>query len=225
MKVSVIIPTYNREKYIGRVLRSLLEQAWPKENYEIIVVNDGSTDHTKSVLASFGRAIRILDLKTNKGLPYACNVGIKNALSRFVVRVDDDDYVHEDFLKTLYNFLAMNEHFDAVCCDYYVVDEKERVIERRNAKKHPIACGIMFRKDNLIDIGLYNEKFLCREDEELRIRYLKKYNIYRIELPLYRYMIHSENLTQDREKMEYYKNILMKYYNENQKDNKNQAKD
>jgi len=213
MKVSVIIPTYNREKYIGRAIRSVLEQSWPKENYEIIVVNDGSTDNTKSVLSAFGDSIKVINLKENKGLPYVCNLGIKNSLSRFVVRIDDDDYIHQDFLKTLYNFLSMNKQFDAVCCDYYLVDEKEGILGRRNAQTHPIACGIMFRKDNLVDIGLYDEKFLYREDEDLRIRYSKKHNIYRIELPLYRYMIHSNNLTANKEKMDYYKSILDKKHN------------
>lgn len=210
MKVSVIIPTYNREKYIGRAIRSLLEQSWPKENYEIIVVNDGSTDNTKAVLSAFGNLIKVINLEENKGLPYACNLGIKNALSRFVVRVDDDDYVQEDFLKTLYNFLSMNENFDAVCCDYYLVDEKEKVLERRNAKIHPIACGIMFRKDNLVDVGLYDENFLSKEDEDLRIRYLKKYNIHRIELPLYRYMQHPKRMSNNKENIKKYEKLLRK---------------
>lgn len=213
MKVSVIIPTYNREKYIGRAIRSLLEQSWPKENYEIIVVNDGSTDNTPAVLNAFGDLIKVINLRKHKGLPYALNLGIRRALSRFVVRVDDDDYVSEDFLKTLYNFLSMNDDFDAVCCDYYVVDEKERVLERRNPQLHPIACGIMFRKDNLVDIGLYDEKFLYLEDEDLRIRYLKKYNIHRVELPLYRYLQHPKRMSNDKKNMKKYKKLLQKKHN------------
>lgn len=208
MKVSVIIPTYNREKYIGRAVRSVLEQSWPNQDYEIIVVNDGSTDQTKAVLSAFGDSIKVLNHQKNKGLPHACNAGIKSALSRFVVRVDDDDYVHEDFLRILYHYLSMNDHLDAVSCDYYLVDEKEKVLGRRNAETHPIACGVMFRKDNLVDIGLYDENFLAKEDEDLRIRYLQKYNIYRVELPLYRYMIHSSNLTLDKERLAFYQEQL-----------------
>lgn len=208
MKVSVIIPTHNREKYIGRAVRSLLDQNWPRGNYEIIVVNDGSQDHTLAVLSAFGDSIKIIDLKENKGLPVACNTGIQKAQGRFVVRVDDDDYVHEDFLKTLYNFLAMNDHWDAASCDYYLIDEKENIIGRKNCQEESIACGILFRKDQLIDIGLYDEKFLYREDEEMRGRYLKKYKIHRIELPLYRYMRHNGNMTSNKEKMNEFKKVL-----------------
>src|SRR3989344_5390646 len=139
MKVSVIVPTYNRAKYIGRTIRSLLDQAWAKDNYEIIVINDGSSDQTPTILNVFSDSIKLINLPQNMGLPYALNAGIKQARSEFVVRVDDDDYLHEDFLKTLYNFLEMNKDFDAVCCDYLVINEREQVTERKNAEKDPIA--------------------------------------------------------------------------------------
>jgi glycosyltransferase involved in cell wall biosynthesis len=208
MRVSVIVPTYNRARYIGRTIRSLLNQAWAKDNYEIVVINDGSTDQTLAILDVFSDSIKVIHLPENRGLPYALNAGIKQAQSEFVVRVDDDDYLHEDFLKTLYNFLEMNKDFDAVCCDYLIINEKEQVTERKNAEESPIACGIMFRKDQLIDIGLYNEspfdkKFLYREDEDLRKRFIQKYNIQRIALPLYRYMRHSGNMTSTKEKIDF----------------------
>lgn len=208
MRVSVIIPTYNRQKWIGRAIRSVLEQDWSRENFEIIVINDGSADHTKDVFGAFGNSIKVINLPENKGLPYACNAGIKSAQGRFLVRVDDDDYVHPDFIKTLYNFLALNDHFDAVACDYLMVTEEEKMIERLNVTTHPIACGIMFRKDNLVDIGLYDEQFLYLEDEDLRVRYLKKYKIYRLELPLYRYTKHQGNMTKNEEQVSHYKKIL-----------------
>ncbi len=210
MRVSVIIPTYNRVKYIGRTIRSLLAQAWAKDNYEIVVINDGSTDQTSTVLDVFSDSIKIIHLPQNRGLPYAANAGIKQARGEFVIRVDDDDYLHEDFLKTLCNFLEMNKDFDAVSCDYLVVDEREQVIERKNSQESPIDCGIMFRKDQLIDIGLYNEspfdkKFLYRADEDLRKRFLQKYTIQRVALPLYRYMMHSGNMTKNKEEPDFLK--------------------
>ena len=65
------------------------------------MVNDGSTDQTGAILNVFSDSIKIINLPKNMGLPYACNMGIEQALGEFIVRVDDDDYVHEDFLKTL----------------------------------------------------------------------------------------------------------------------------
>jgi hypothetical protein len=61
----------------------------------------------------------------------------------------------------------------------------------------PIACGIMFRTDQLIDVGLYDESFLLHEDRDLRFRFLKKYDIHRVELPMYRYRRHDTNITND----------------------------
>ncbi|GAI48087.1 unnamed protein product, partial [marine sediment metagenome] len=98
-------------------------------------------------------------------------------------------------------------------CDYFVVDENENIIERKNAEEEPIACGILFRKDKLIEIGLYDEEFRLREDEDLRLRHLQKYNIYRIPLPLYRYRKHSDSITSDKAKMELYKTKLNSKHN------------
>lgn len=72
----------------------------------------------------------------------------------------------------------------------------------------PIACGIMFRVEHVIDIGLYDEDFLSREDEDLRLRFLKKYQIERIKLPLYRYRKHENNMTNDPESMHYFQCLL-----------------
>ena len=208
MKVSIIISTYNAEKFISRAVRSCIEQSMTKDDYEIIIVDDGSTDNTRYILESFGDWIRVISLEENKGLPYASNVGIKNALSRFVVRVDADDFIHEDLLKTEYLYMSLNNDIDAVSCDYYMVDDGENTLERRSANKSPIACGIMFRKDYLISIGLYDEKFLLMEDEDLRIRFLKKYSIYNIPLPLYRYRMHDNNSTKNTDEVSKYNKLL-----------------
>lgn len=215
MKVSVIIATYNCERYIGRAVRSVLDQTFPRKDYEIIVVDDGSTDRTSHVLESFGDWILTITLDEHRGLPYACNTGIRKTLGRYVVRIDADDYMHEDLLRVEYLYLSLNPDIDAVACDYYVVDEKETHVKRQNADTDPIACGIMFKKDNLVAIGLYDENFLILEDADLRIRYLKEFNIQRIELPLYRYRRHKSNITRDKEGVKYYRDMLVKKHGDN----------
>ena len=106
--VSIIVPVYNQEKYIGRCLRSLLAQSFPRNEYQIIVIDDGSTDKTSYALELFKNEIVLIRNKVNKGLPYSLNKGIKNTKSKYIVRVDSDDYVNEDFLKFLISYLEQN---------------------------------------------------------------------------------------------------------------------
>ncbi len=210
--VSVIVAAYNQEKFIGRCLRSLLHQTIPHEDYEIIVVNDGSTDRTPYALELFHDAIHPITNETNLGLPASINRGIMAAKSEYIVRVDSDDYVNLNFLNFLHFYLDQNRYADAVACDYFLVDDAEEILERANCMDHPIACGIMFRKQQLIDIGMYDESFRCHEDRDLRIRFEKKYSISRLELPLYRYRRHENNITNDVEAMEHHhQNLVRKH--------------
>ena len=130
------------------------------------------------------------------GLPYSVNLGIKNAKSNYIVRLDSDDYVNKNFLYFLLEFIEGNKELtDAVSCDYLVVNDNEKVIKRENCLKNPIACGIIFKTAHLIDLGLYNENLRINEEVELRKRYEKKYKISRLNLPLYRYRRHQTNIT------------------------------
>ena len=200
IKISVIVPVYNREKFIGRCLRSLLSQSIGTDSFEIVLVDDGSTDSTKKIYEAFSDEIKIIKHKKNLGLPTALNTGIKNVKGRFLVRVDSDDYVNSEFLQILFLFISENPNYDAVSCDYLLVDDKEQTIKRYDCLKDPIGCGIMFKTDHLIEIGLYNEKFLLHEEKELRLRFEKKYSINRVPLPLYRYRKHASNMTNNKKK-------------------------
>ncbi len=194
-QISVIVPVFNREEYIGRCLRSLLSQSMGKKNFEIIVVNDGSTDSSEKILNAFKEDIKIIKNEKNLGLSAALNKGIKNSKGKYIVRVDSDDYVNSEFLKILYLFVSLNDDYDAVACDYFLVDDNENIIKRVDCEKNPIGCGIIFQAKDLISIGLYNEKFLLNEEKELRERFIKKFNIRRVSLPLYRYRRHTGNMT------------------------------
>ena len=202
LEISVIIPTYNREKYIGRCMRSLLTQSIGSDKFEIIIIDDGSTDDTKKILNAFKEDIKIFENDKNLGLPASLNKGIKGCRGKYIVRVDSDDYVNKDFLKILHLFISHNNDYSAVGCDYYLVDDNENFIERVNCEEKPIGCGIIFEKKDLISIGLYNEKFLLNEEKELRERFEKKFSIKRIPLPLYRYRKHSNNMTNQGKKNE-----------------------
>ena len=157
--VSVIIPVYNSDKFIGRCLRSIKKQTLDKKNYEIIVIDDCSSDFSlKEIKKHKTSQIKIFKNSQNQGLPKTLNRGIKEARGTLIVRVDSDDWVHEDFLNILSTFLFINKDLDAVSCDYALTNENEKVIKIENCIKKPIGCGIMFRLQQLFSLGFYNEK-------------------------------------------------------------------
>ena len=78
-KVSVVIPCYNHDKFVGRCLRSIIDQSLDKKDYEIIVIDDGSTDNSYKIIKGFGSRVQILKNKKNMGLPYSLNLGIKSS--------------------------------------------------------------------------------------------------------------------------------------------------
>lgn len=198
MIISVIVTNYNYGDYLGRCIRSLIDQSLSKDLYEIIVVDDCSTDHSRQVLQSFSGFVRTVFNEKNYGLGKSCNIGLKMAIGKYVVRVDADDYVHKDFLYVSRLFLQMNavNHCAGVAVDYLEVDEQENILERKDCSLEPIACGIMFHMDALVKIGLYNENLRLHEEVELRSRMRAKgMKIDRISLPLYRYKVHPKSLT------------------------------
>lgn len=207
--ISVIVPAFNQERYIGRCLRSLLQQHDGDMEYEIIVVDDCSTDKTRFALDlfidPFGSRVRVIENESNLGLPGSLNKAILSSSAEYVVRVDSDDFVNKNFLSFLSFFLSSNDDFDAVACDYYTVDDDENVISRFRAVENPIACGIMFRRSQLIDVGLYDEGFRSHEDKEFMYRFSKRHTLGFLELPLYRYRRHDTNMTNNFDEMELYR--------------------
>jgi glycosyltransferase involved in cell wall biosynthesis len=206
--VSIIITTYNYAQYIERAIRSALDQSLDGDQYEVIVVNDASTDNTVEILENFADEIRAFNLEKNLGLSGARNFGVRKARGQFIIFLDADDYFHKELISTQKLFLDENNSLDAVSVDYYLVDDRGKHINHINAEEQPIACGIMFRKDFLYNIGLYDESFRAREEEDLRIRWKSKYNIYNIILPLYRYRMHDNNLTKNHDEMEKHRELL-----------------
>ncbi len=157
--VSVLVPVHNQERFIGRCLRSLLAQHFPRQQFEIVVIDDGSTDRTPYALDLFRDDITLVRNDHNLGLPASLNRGIRATSAPFVVRVDSDDYVNADFIRLLHLFLSSNSYMDAVACDYLVVDDRDELLARKSCFEDPIACGILLRCVQLIDVGLYDEEF------------------------------------------------------------------
>ena len=211
--ITVVVCTYNHGAWIERCIRSLLNQKFiKKDDFEIILIDDKSTDSTKKILQNFSdlENLRIHSNKKNIGLPKSLNKAIKLSKGRYVTRVDSDDYVQRNFLFLSKLFLDMNREYQAVAVDYIKVDNFETVLSKENCLKNEIACGIMYRKECLINIGLYNEKFKMREGHEINQRFKKKFKIGRLELPLYKYRMHEKNRTKNLKRVNYFDKLLKK---------------
>lgn len=205
---SVIITNFNRKAYLGRAIRSCLKQSLDRSRYEIIVVDDASTDKSGDVIVGFRGKINPIMLKENVGVAEASNRGIKEALGSFIIRVDSDDYIAENTLLFMTEILLMNPDIGFVYSDHYRTDERERITSRVNLDtpdailRH--GAGIMFRKSNLELIGLYDPVLRNAEDYDLLKRYFKNFNGFHLPIPLYRYRIHADNMTKNEEERKHY---------------------
>lgn len=207
--ISVLVPTHNHGHYLARCLRSLLSQSESRREYEIIVIDDGSTDKTSSVIEDFSTLVVHIRNDENIGLPGSLNKGIEAAKGDFFVRVDSDDFVNRYFLSCLRVYLELNNDADAVACDYFLVDDAENIVSREDAAANPIGCGIMFRGQSVRELGGYNDSFRVHEDKEFRNRFDKRYSLQRLSIPLYRYRRHEGNLTNNDRLMQKYEKILL----------------
>jgi len=104
MKISIIVPAYNTEKYIKRCVDSILNQIF--EDFELIIIDDGSTDNTSKIINSYTTDnIRCIE-KKNGGVGSARNLGLQNARGEYVTFVDSDDYIDKDYCSTLFNIIG-----------------------------------------------------------------------------------------------------------------------
>ena len=196
--VTTCIPTYNRCDFLGRAIRSVINQSFDRNKYEIIVVDDGSSDRTDLILKTFEKDIKIIKNNKKLGLSKSLNKAILKANGKYFLRLDSDDYVNEEYVNFLYMTIDQNkELFDAVKCDYYKMNDKEVIIKRCDSEKEPIGCGIIFKIDDLIKIGMYSGKKKIFEEIDLmkRLTSDRNFNIFRLPLPLYRYRMHKSNMT------------------------------
>lgn len=206
-KVSVIIPTKNHAKFLGRCLRSIFSQTM-SPRYEVVVFNDGSTDDTPMLLEAFRDDLVVISSESSVGLPAALNAAIAKSSGDYIVRLDSDDFVSRNFLNFLATVLDSNPTINAVACDYLLFNDDDGDFTIIDSRLKPIGCGIMFRRSAFDAIGGYNEEFLWLEEREFRSRFEKKFSVEHIPIPLYRYRRHEANITNDAAAMSHFEEKL-----------------
>ena len=210
--VSVIIPAYNIEDYIGRCLDSIISQTY--KNLEIIVVDDGSRDHTGEVLDNYAKKDRRIKVihKENGGVSSARNKGIEVAEGDYIGFIDGDDLIEPEMYKTLVDLLE-EENADIAHCGYQMVFP-DRVDYYHNTGKKKIQTTEEGLKDllsgEMIEPGLVNKLYKkeliknCRLDETVKINedLLMNYQLFKLsqksvyyDITPYSYMIRSSSAT------------------------------
>lgn len=126
VKVSIIIPIYNAEKYLQETLDSIATQSF--RDFEVILVNDGSKDHSLEIMQKFQNSMPnvVIFNQANAGVSTARNNGLKLACGEYVCFVDADDILHQEYLETLYN-IACNGA-DVVSCEYDIFYHTNQII-------------------------------------------------------------------------------------------------
>ncbi len=209
-KVSVIIPTYNREKYITETINSVLKQTY--SDYEIIVVDDGSTDNTEQLIKEqFGDKIIYL-FKTNGGPASARNLGIRVAKGEYIAFLDSDDLWMPEKLEIQIDYMDAHPEcglsftkalsFIADSISQYEDMELMYNITTSPTLKNLIQGNfipnltVITQKRCIDDVGGFDERkeLIGKEDYELWIRVAMNYSIACIPRVLARYQLHGENL-------------------------------
>lgn len=132
MKYSIIIPVYNVEEYLDRCLKSILNQTY--SNYEVIIVNDGSPDNSDNIIKSYEKEDKRFKgyKKVNGGLSDARNYGLKYATGDYLIFIDADDYIENNYLEKVNDVLEKNKDIDVLKFKIKLVDEGENLIRMEN---------------------------------------------------------------------------------------------
>ena len=184
MKLSIIVPVYNVEKYLAKCLDSLLRQNIQPADYEIIVVIDGATDNSEKVAQSYADKYPqiILVKQQNLGLSAARNTGISKAKGTYFMFVDSDDYLEPNVLGFLLNKMEV-ESLDILRFNYQNVNEAYQTIHPyKNPKqfvdyKDEVKDGITFLTENL-GFACYAWQFIINKEILIQNQILFKEGIY-----------------------------------------------
>lgn len=173
VKISVIVPVYNVEKYLEKCLKSLVNQTL--DDIEVLVINDGSPDNSQKIIDNFVKKYpnKVRSFITeNGGQGSARNFGINKAKGEYIMYVDSDDYVEASMALTMYN-KAKEEDSDIVVCGNYVVDEDYKIIKTEScyaySDKDNALLNILFGKMAVWN-KIYKKELILDKKIEFRSR-------------------------------------------------------
>jgi glycosyltransferase involved in cell wall biosynthesis len=207
--VSVIIPTFNRADYLPQALQSVFDQTLSP--FEIIVIDDGSTDNTPEIVRAFEPSIRYFRHDRNRGVSAARNSGLEAAQGEVIAWLDADDMWETDFLATLIPPLAADPRLDGVYSGFIHVDAVGNIIPQSSQRVSPpsdlfssliednfiVTPAIVVRKKCFKQAGNFDTRLGICEDYDMWLRLAKTFTIAGLPTPLVRIRVHESNTLQD----------------------------
>jgi len=202
-KVTIYITACNYAEYLDQAIESVLSQT--SQDYELIIIDDGSTDDTGKVASKYkSDTVRIITNTTRQGLPKSANIALGLAKGKYFVRLDGDDYLEPHAIEILSNYLDRNEDVSLVYPDYYELypDGRVSIVQRKNAKKESQLMDLpahgactMIRTQSLRDVNGYSENIDCQDGYDIWLKFLNRFKVDNINLPLFYYRRHGNSLS------------------------------
>jgi len=206
--ISVVLPVYNAASFIEPTLQGVFNQSF--RDFEVIVVDDGSTDGTKKILEKYSDRIRYV-YKANGGQSSSRNAGINVAGGEYVALLDHDDIWMENKLELQIQEINRSKTTGLVTCGSTLFDasgdlnteiprinhlSRTQLLERLILGNFMGSCSkVLIRTECFRTLGIFDESLHMAEDWDMWFRIAKAYDIRSIELPLVRYRIHERNLS------------------------------
>ena len=205
--VSVIVPVFNHQEFIGQAIESVLNQTFT--DFEIIVIDDGSTDQTRKIVQRYRPTVRYI-YKNHCGAPNALNVGISKVKGSFICWLSSDDQFLPNKLQIQVNAFQANPSLGMIYTDWYEVDTYGNIIKLRRSRtlashkeaalallKHNCINGstVMLKTECFQRAGGFREDYLQGHDHEMWLRLCRYYLFGYIPEPLVFYRKHHKNLS------------------------------
>ena len=233
MKISILLPVYNVEKFLAQTLESLAGQTF--RDFELVAVDDCSTDKSPEILRQFAPkfpAINIIRNSANQHLARTLNIGLRACRGEYVYRIDADDWLLPDCLEKMVKTLERSPAANAVVCDTLRVDGDGRprrvwlnLLEDYYLKKNElfrVAFGgipCLIRKDVFFAAGLHDESLRAASDRDIGVKMVKHINIVGLPERLYMYREHGGNITNSsgayknsREYLEHFRKLPERFF-------------
>ncbi|MEY3288676.1 MAG: hypothetical protein RLZZ419_918 [Pseudomonadota bacterium] len=201
--ISIVLPTYNGSRYLEQAIQSCLDQTY--QNWELIIVDDASTDKTPALITQFANAdsrIRTIRHETNRKLPAALNTGFAEAKGDYLTWTSDDNCYRPQALAAMVAFLESHPFVNIVYSDFTTIDEEGQLLEfitvsqsDRLAIHNCIGPCFLYQRQVYETVGTYSENLFLVEDYDFWLRASVSFQLEPLHLDLYLYRYHATSLT------------------------------